>query len=69
MALYKTSARDLYYILGFDSSTEDFDRCYSINTDNNDHMSRLILTEELEVKECYWSIEPVDNDMNEIRLK
>ena len=32
MALYKTSAKNLYYILGYNNQTGGYDRCYSINT-------------------------------------
>ena len=69
MSLYKTSAKNLYYILGYNSQTGGYDRCYSINTNDNEDGSRLILTRIRSEIESYWIIEPVENDKNKIRFK
>lgn len=68
-ALYKTSAKNLYYILGYNPNSGSYDRCYSINMDDNDDGSNLIKTRIRTEEECYWIIEPVEDNSHEIRLK
>ena len=69
LALYKTSAKNLYYILALNYNTNQYDRCYSINMDNNQHNKRLIMTRIRNEEESYWEIEPFENDSSKIRLK
>ena len=58
-----------YYILALNYNTNQYDRCYSINMDNNQHNKRLIMTRIRNEEESYWEIEPFENDSSKIRLK
>ena len=64
-ANFKTSAKNLYYVLVLNFRTNKYDRCLSIN--GKSEIIRTTLRNELE---AYWEIEPVkNNSFDEIRLK
>ena len=73
LALYKTSAKNLYYILAYNFNTGKYDRCYSVRSNDEE---KLMTTRIKREDECYWIIEYVRNnntgqikDPPEIRLK
>ena len=69
LAIYKTSAKNLYYVLTLNFSTGKYDRCLSVNTNKRKHKDRLILTRIRSEKESYWQIVINPNNPSEIRLK
>ena len=73
LALYKTSAKNLYYILSYNFKTDNYDRCYSVRSNDEE---KLMTTRIKSEDECYWIIEYARNnntgqikDPPEIRLK
>jgi hypothetical protein len=72
LALYKTSAKNLYYILAYNFQTNNYDRCYSARGKDEE---KLMTTRIKSEDECYWIIEYARNnntgqikDPPEIRL-
>ena len=65
-ANFKTSAKNLYYILTLNYNNYKYDRCFSTFGDQNDLIRTRIRSED----QSYWIIEPVKNDnFDAIRLK
>ena len=63
-ANFKTSAKNLYYILVLNNNTNKYDRCLSTN--GEEELVRTHLRSELE---SYWELEHVNKEHDEIRLR
>ena len=61
---FRTSSRNLYYVLALNHKNDKYDRCLSVSNKGT------IIREKIKNQDqCYWQIRPlVDNNFDEIRL-
>ena len=61
---FRTSSRNLYYILALNHKNNKYDRCLAVSNNGT------IIREKIKNQDqCYWQIMPLNNNFDEIRLR